>query len=84
MFASPCVAYTLWALLGLFGAHRFYVGRPVSGLVWMFTGGLCGIGWIIDFFMLPSFVEEVRVVAARAFSRHLSHRTSDGSVRTQF
>ena len=58
MFASLWVAYALWAVLGLFGAHRFYVGRPASGLVWMLTGGLFGIGWIIDFFLLPDFVEE--------------------------
>ena len=58
MFASLWVAYALWAVLGLFGAHRFYVGRPASGLVWLLTGGLFGIGWIIDFFLLPDFVEE--------------------------
>ena len=49
-------------LSGLFGAHRFYVGRPVSGFVWLFTGGLFGIGWIIDFFLLTQFVEEVRYI----------------------
>ena len=56
MFASLWVAYALWAVLGLFGAHRFYVGRPASGVVWLLTGGLFGIGWIIDFFLLPDFV----------------------------
>ncbi len=56
---AACSAYALWAILGLFGAHRFYVGRPVSGFVWMFTGGLFGIGWVIDFFLLAQFVEEV-------------------------
>jgi hypothetical protein len=39
--------------------QRFYVGRPVSGLVWLLTGGLFGIGWVIDFFLIPEFVEEV-------------------------
>ena len=38
--------------------QRFYVGRPASGVVWLFSGGLCGIGWIIDFFLIPQFVEE--------------------------
>lgn len=37
--------------------QRFYVGRPVSGLVWMFTGGLLGIGWVIDFFLLSDMIE---------------------------
>jgi TM2 domain-containing membrane protein YozV len=40
--------------------QRFYVGRPMSGLVWLFTGGLFGVGWAIDFFLIPQFVEEVR------------------------
>ena len=39
-------------------AQRFYVGRPVSGLVWLFTVGLFGVGWVIDAFLIPEFVEE--------------------------
>jgi|CryBogDrversion2_5_1035270.scaffolds.fasta_scaffold88572_1 TM2 domain-containing membrane protein YozV len=58
MFANLATAYVLWFLFGIFGAHRFYVGRSTSGLVWLCTGGLLGIGWIIDFFLLPSFVNE--------------------------
>ncbi|MBE7732216.1 TM2 domain-containing protein [Devosia sp. CC-YST696] len=30
---SLLVAYVLWAFLGYVGAHRFYLGRPLSGLV---------------------------------------------------
>ena len=37
--------------------QRFYVGRPVSGLVWLFTCGLFGLGWVVDFFLLSDFVE---------------------------
>jgi len=39
-------------------AQRFYVGRHASGLVWLFTFGLFGVGWIIDVFLIPEFVEE--------------------------
>ena len=39
--------------------QRFYVGRPMSGLVWLLTGGLFGVGWLIDVFLIPEFVEEV-------------------------
>ena len=46
-------AYMLWLFLGLFGAHRFYVGRTGSGIVWLCTFGLFGIGWIIDAFLIP-------------------------------
>ena len=33
------------------------MGRPVSGLVWLFTCGLFGLGWVVDFFLLKDFVE---------------------------
>ena len=58
MFASVPVAYMLWAVFGLFGAHRFYVGRWESGLVYLFTFGGFFVGWAIDFFILPQLVEE--------------------------
>jgi TM2 domain-containing membrane protein YozV len=38
--------------------QRFYVGRPISGLVWLLTLGLFGVGWVIDVFLIPEFVEE--------------------------
>ncbi len=38
--------------LGELGIHRFYAGKVVSGLVWMFTGGLCGVGWIVDIILV--------------------------------
>ncbi len=49
---SLAVGYLLW-LAGFTGAHRFYYGRPLSGLVWFFTFGLLGVGWLIDAFLLP-------------------------------
>ena len=50
---SKTIGYLLW-LLGFTGAHRFYYGKPVTGIIWFFTLGLLGIGWIIDFFLIPS------------------------------
>jgi len=47
------VGYILW-LFGFTGSHRFYYGRPVSGTIWFFTLGLLFIGWIVDFFLIPS------------------------------
>jgi TM2 domain-containing membrane protein YozV len=38
--------------IGLGGIHRFYVGRPLSGLLWLCTGGLCGIGTVYDLIMI--------------------------------
>ncbi len=46
------LGYIIW-LFGFTGAHRFYYGRPVTGTIWFCTLGLCGIGWIVDAFLLP-------------------------------
>ena len=46
------VGYGLW-LFGFTGAHRFFYGRPFTGTLWFFTFGLFGIGWLIDFFLIP-------------------------------
>ncbi len=50
---SVLIGYLAW-ILGFLGAHRFYFGKPVTGTIWFFTLGLLGIGWIIDFFLIPS------------------------------
>lgn len=49
---SKAIGYLLW-VIGFTGAHRFYYGKPVSGTIWLFTGGLLGIGWLIDLFLIP-------------------------------
>ena len=49
---SKAVGYLLW-LVGFTGAHRFYYGRPLTGILWFFTFGLFGIGWLVDLFLIP-------------------------------
>lgn len=51
------IGYLLW-IFGFTGAHRFYYGRPLTGTLWFFTLGLLGIGWIIDFFLIPGMDRE--------------------------
>ena len=46
------VAWILLTFLGLFGAHRFYMGKWLSGLLFFFTGALLGLGWLYDFWTL--------------------------------
>lgn len=54
---SIVLGYVAW-ILGVFGAHRFYFGKPVSGIIWFFTLGIIGIGWIIDLFLIPEMARE--------------------------
>ncbi len=45
---SKIVALLLCIFLGGAGVHLFYVGKIGTGILYLFTGGLFGIGWIID------------------------------------
>lgn len=49
---SKTIGYILW-IFGFTGAHRFYYGKTVSGIIWFFTFGLLGIGWLVDLFLIP-------------------------------
>lgn len=49
---NKTTALLLCIFLGIFGIHRFYVGKIGTGLVYMFTGGIFGIGWIIDIVLI--------------------------------
>lgn len=49
---SLMIGYLLW-IFGFLGAHRFYYGKPISGMIYFLTLGIVGIGWIVDLFLIP-------------------------------
>lgn len=46
------VAFFLCLFLGWLGAHRFYVGKAGTGIIYLFSGALFGIGWLIDLILI--------------------------------
>ena len=66
---SKIIGYILW-VFGFTGAHRFYFGKPFTGVLWFFTFGLFGIGWFIDLFLIPRMD---RQADARFKSGHIEY-----------
>ena len=46
------VAWILLTFLGVFGIHRFYMGKWFTGILYLLTGGLFLIGYIYDYWTL--------------------------------
>lgn len=54
---SKTTAYLLWFFLGGLGIHKFYLDKHGMGIVYLLTGGICGIGWLVDLFTLGEQVD---------------------------
>lgn len=52
MMKSKWVSFFLCLFFGVLGAHKFYEGRILLGIVYIFTGGILGVGVIIDLIIL--------------------------------
>ena len=58
------IAYGLWAgwLFGFAGLHRFYLGKYGTGILWLFTWGLAGIGQLYDLITMRRQVDEANLL----------------------
>jgi len=45
---SKALTFWLAFFLGFLGIHRFYLGKPLTGLLWFFTSGLFSFGYLFD------------------------------------
>lgn len=59
------VAWILLTFLGLFGIHRMYIGKWITGLIFLLTGAFLGIGYIYDFWTLN---DQITLINARRSS----------------
>lgn len=57
------VGYALWCLffVGLGGVHRIYLGKYGTGILWLLTAGLFGIGQLVDLFRMGTLVRDANV-----------------------
>lgn len=56
---DPTIAIILAVVLGTLGVDRFYVGDIGLGVLKLLTGGVCGIMWLIDIFLISGRAHDV-------------------------
>jgi hypothetical protein len=64
------LAFLLWGTLGIAGGHRFYMDRPATGLLMLFSLGGAFVWWITDLFLVGSMV--------RQYNEEQERRRGDG------
>lgn len=52
------IAWVLLFFLGVFGVHRMYMGKWLTGILYLFTFGLFGLGLLYDYWTLNSQIDE--------------------------
>lgn len=59
------VAWVLLTFVGIFGIHRFYQEKWLSGALYLVSGGLLGFGLIYDFWTLNDQISLENAAARR-------------------
>ena len=55
------VAWLLLMFLGLLGIHRFYLGKWGTGIIYLISGGLLGIGLLYDLCTLNQQISDLNM-----------------------
>ncbi len=53
------VGWVLLTFLGLFGMHRMYMDKWISGMIYLLTGGIFGLGYLYDFWTLNEQISAI-------------------------
>lgn len=53
------IAWVLLTFLGVLGIHRMYLGKWITGIIYFFTGGLFGLGYLYDLWTLNTQIDLV-------------------------
>ncbi|MCP9926813.1 TM2 domain-containing protein [Cyanobium sp. CH-040] len=58
------LSYLLWGLglLGVCGLQRFYNRKPYSGTLYLLSFGLCGVGQLVDLWLMPEMVDRANTL----------------------
>lgn len=64
------ICWVLLTFLGAFGIHRMYMGKWITGLIYLCTLGLFGIGYIYDFWTLNDQISLINGLNRKGHHRH--------------
>jgi len=56
---SYTVSWILLTFLGIFGLHRLYLGKWLTGILYFFTGGLFLLGVLYDYWTLNEQISDI-------------------------
>ena len=68
-------AYLIGFLFGIFGAHHFYLKNRFFGILYLFTFGLCFVGYLSDLCRMPKLVKRAnrRIKERNALKTNIHH-----------
>ena len=64
------VTWLLFAFLGVLGIHRFYMGKWITAILYLVTGGVFLLGILYDLFTLNEQVDEMNATYASFVCAH--------------